>query len=262
MTSAASTSQSQPLHATDAAPDASTPLRPASPPPSRTSIPSWKRTLPNALTAARVVIALAFVVLLQSWRPAAIPIPHPDWVLIYATILFALAAITDVFDGRLARAWNVESKFGRVMDPFADKVLVLGAFILLAGPDFSSLNTLDPDGKRFHISGIEPWMAVVVLVRELLVTSLRGLIESGGGSFAASISGKLKMLVQSVGLPLIVMIVAVFPVGIDTPGRLAILITTWIMLGVTIASGLPYLIRGIQALRDSEPSPTPKPPSL
>lgn len=209
-----------------------------------------------------MVIALAFVVLLQSWRPASIPIPHPDWVLIYATILFSIAAITDIFDGKLARAWGVESKFGRVMDPFADKVLVLGAFILLAGPDFSSLNTLDPNGRRFHISGIEPWMAVVVLVRELLVTSLRGLIESGGGSFAASLAGKLKMFVQSVGLPLIILILALCPVGIDTPGRLTVLITTWIMLIVTIVSGLPYLVRGIQALRDSEPSPTPKPPSL
>lgn len=208
------------------------------------------------------MIALAFVVLLQSWRPAAIPIPHPDWVLIYATILFAIAAITDIFDGRLARAWKVESKFGRVMDPFADKVLVLGAFILLAGPDFFSLNTVDPTGKRFHITGIEPWMVVIVLIRELLVTSLRGLIESSGGSFAASMAGKLKMIVQSIGLPLIIMIVALFPVWLDTPGRIAILVTTWIMLLVTIISGLPYVWRGIQALRESEPSPTPKPPAL
>jgi CDP-diacylglycerol--glycerol-3-phosphate 3-phosphatidyltransferase len=220
-------------------------------------LPAWKRALPNALTAARVVIAIAFVILLQSWKPLNVPITHPDWVLIYSTILFSIAAITDIFDGRLARAWGVESKFGRVMDPFADKVLVLGAFILLAGPDFSSLNTIDPDGKRFHISGIEPWMVVVVLIRELLVTSLRGLIESHGGSFAASLAGKLKMIVQSVGLPIIMMILALFPVHQGTSGRIGILMVTWIMLIVTATSGLPYLIRGIQALRASEPSPIP-----
>jgi CDP-diacylglycerol--glycerol-3-phosphate 3-phosphatidyltransferase len=253
VTPAASPTQIPHVDASTTPPTAPTPPRAADTP----STSSWKRTLPNALTAARVVIALAFVVLLQSWRPAAIPIPHPDWVLVYATILFSIAAITDIFDGRLARSWGVESKFGRVMDPFADKVLVLGAFIILAGPDFSSLNTLDPAGKRFHISGIEPWMVVVVLIRELLVTSLRGLIESTGGSFAASLAGKLKMIVQSIGLPLIILILALFPVGVDTPGRLIILITTWTMLVVTIISGMPYVMRGVQALRESEPTPTP-----
>lgn len=256
VTPAASTPSASPLRAASA-PNGSDAPRASDTPSTKTPLPPWKRTLPNALTAARVVIALAFVVLLQSWKPLRIPIPHPDWVLIYATILFAIAAITDIFDGRLARAWGVESKFGRVMDPFADKVLVLGAFILLAGPDFSSLNTIDPEGKRFHISGIEPWMVVVVLVRELLVTSLRGLIESQGGSFAASFSGKLKMIVQSVGLPIILGTLAIFPAQQGTPGRMAILATTWTMLIVTAISGLPYLIRGIQALRDSEPTPTP-----
>jgi CDP-diacylglycerol--glycerol-3-phosphate 3-phosphatidyltransferase len=256
VTPAASTPSASPLSA--AAPSTGQDVPRASDTPSTSApLPAWKRTLPNALTAARVVIAIAFVILLQSWKPLNVPITHPDWVLIYSTIFFSIAAITDIFDGRLARAWGVESKFGRVMDPFADKVLVLGAFILLAGPDFSSLNTIDPDGKRFHISGIEPWMVVVVLIRELLVTSLRGLIESHGGSFAASLAGKLKMIVQSVGLPIIMIILALFPVQLGTPGRFAILIVTWIMIIVTVISGLPYLIRGIQALRDSEPSPTP-----
>src|SRR5206468_3179704 len=99
--------------------------------------------------------------------------------------------ISDIIDGYLARLQNQVTSFGRVLDPFVDKVLVGGAFILLSGPNFINTNGV-------HVSGVEPWMVVLIIGRELLVTSLRGVSESQGRQYAASLHGKIKMVVQCV----------------------------------------------------------------
>ncbi len=130
--------------------------------------------LPNALTVLRLVLAAGFFAALNAYR-------YPDqgvpWANI-AIVLFILAAVTDALDGALARRWEVISTFGRIMDPFCDKVLILGAFIYLAGPRF-----VDPDwvaeGSFFTMTtGVYPWMVVVLLARELLVTGIRGVVEA------------------------------------------------------------------------------------
>lgn len=220
---------------------------------SASPIPAWKRLLPNVLTGARLVLACTFVVVLQRWKPLTVPLTHPDWVLLTATIMFIVAALTDVVDGHLARAWNATSKFGRVMDPFADKVLVLGAFILLAGPDFSSGRTVEinPLVARFHITGVEPWMVVVILARELLVTSLRSMVESSGEPFGANIWGKLKMFVQSAAAPTILAMVATVDVRVGTTGRIVVLAAAWTAVIVTAVSAIPYVLRAIAAAKAS-----------
>ena len=196
-----------------------------------------------------MVITIAFLILLQRWEPRSVPLSHPDWTLIWAGALFVIAAITDAFDGHLARAWNAVTKFGRVMDPFADKMLVLGAFVLLAGPDFQSVNTVDPQAARYHITGIEPWMVVVIISRELLVTSLRGMIEGGGVSFAANAWGKAKMILQSVAIPTIIGMVALFDVRAGTSGRIVIQCAVWLVVVVTAVSSWPYIVRGWRVLQ-------------
>src|SRR2546423_5196051 len=98
-----------------------------------------RRNLPNLLTASRVVIAAAFFGVLTPWRYASSPAARGEGVdiwLLVAAALFTIAAATDAIDGYLARKWNVVSVFGRVMDPFADKLLVIGGFAFLAGPGF------------------------------------------------------------------------------------------------------------------------------
>lgn len=227
------------------------PIPPASLNGSAAPIPAWKRLLPNVLTGGRLVLACTFVVVLQRWKTTTVPLSHPDWVLVTAGILFVVAALTDVIDGHLARAWNATSKFGRVMDPFADKVLVLGAFILLAGPDFSSVRTVDPAAPNFHITGVEPWMVVVILARELLVTSLRSMVESGGEPFGASIWGKIKMFVQSAVAPTIIGMVALFDVRPGSQGRTVVLIAAWTAVVVTAVSAIPYVLRAIAAAKAS-----------
>lgn len=216
------------------------PRVPESTPPSRR--PLW---LPNALVVLRLVLAGVFVAILS-----LDPLGSPARLLVAAAI-FIVAALTDMLDGRLARAWNAITRFGRVMDPFADKILVLGAFVCLAGPAFA----VDLDGARLQASGVEPWMAIVILARELLITSLRGLVEGEGRDFSAIPAGKLKMIVQSAAAPLILLILAWGHYGPGEFGRWIILFTAWATVVVTVLSGIPYLQRAF-----GRPRPTLEPP--
>ncbi|HZW08851.1 MAG TPA: CDP-alcohol phosphatidyltransferase family protein [Phycisphaerales bacterium] len=208
------------------------------------SRPKW---VPNALVILRLVLAAVFVALL-SIRPLA-----STAQLVAGAILFLVAALTDMLDGKLARAWDAITRFGRVMDPFADKILVLGAFVCLAGPAFA----LDLDGRRIQASGVEPWMVVVILGRELLITSLRALVEGEGRDFSAIPAGKLKMILQSAAVPLILLILAWGHYRPGEIGRWIILFTAWATVVVTVLSGIPYLQRALGRPRAAmEPPPS------
>jgi CDP-diacylglycerol--glycerol-3-phosphate 3-phosphatidyltransferase len=212
----------------------------------------FQRRFPNLLTAARVVLAAVFVVVLALWeRPERRGDPVTiDAVLAGATAVFILAAVTDWLDGMLARRWRVVSVFGRIMDPFADKALVVGAFVMLSGPAFAYARE---DGTTYQASGIWPWMAVLVLARELLVTSLRGVIESMGRSFAATGSGKAKMVLQSVSIPVVLAILSVSDAPPASAWRWVIDVLVWLTVIVTVLSGWPYGLRAWASLKESEP---------
>jgi CDP-diacylglycerol---glycerol-3-phosphate 3-phosphatidyltransferase len=152
--------------------------------------PSFRRTLPNAITLARLGLAVLFFLLLERIdRTAAAP--EVARLGAWGMAVFAVAALSDILDGYLARRWNTVTAFGRVMDPLVDKMLVLGGFIYLASPLFAPV-----EGGMIG-SGIAAWMVVVILLRELLVTGLRSFVESRGVAFPADWSGKIKMFVQS-----------------------------------------------------------------
>lgn len=219
---------------------------PASPPPSHPPAPAtgYRARLPNALTMARLALTVVFIAVLAINGTPPSPehttletaeaanaivsrggtIEH-SWA-IWACVLFIIAALTDAADGYLARRWNAVSKFGRIMDPLADKLLILGAFIMLAGHGLG------------HLSGVAPWMAVVILFRELLVTTARSVFESSGVDFSAAWSGKIKMILQSLAVPLILIDIAIS----TDPGPLAV----WAAWAATIATAIsliPYLTR-------------------
>jgi CDP-diacylglycerol--glycerol-3-phosphate 3-phosphatidyltransferase len=218
-----------------------------------TSNRTFRAWVPNALTALRLVIAAGFFVLLAVWtyptRELVVRPTHPVWAYLVGAALFGAAAVTDAIDGPLARRWKVVSRFGRVMDPFADKVLVLGAFIMLAGPNFSfeaeALGTI----RTFQVSGVYPWMVVVMLGRELLVTSIRAVAEQEGADFSASWSGKAKMVFQACAIPLVLIVLGVTEVKPGTWGRWAIDLSVWATVVVTVISGWPYVRRGMGMLR-------------
>ena len=211
----------------------------AKPLPWRVLSATTKARIPNALTLSRLALAAAFFAVLSLPAPGL----PPSWALWAAAALFIVAAVTDALDGHLARKWSVVSRFGRIVDPFADKVLVLGAFVMLAGPAFAAPS----DAGRLMLSGVEPWMAIVILARELLVTSLRGLAEGQGIDFSALKAGKLKMIIQSCAVPLILVLLAL---SAGTPEQGVRWANTGIAWGVTLItawSAVPYVQKAIRA---------------
>ncbi len=206
----------------------------------------WKRDVPNLLTLARLALALAFFVVLSLYR---YPETHA-WAIDAAIVCFLLAVATDAFDGHLARKWNATSVFGRVMDPLCDKILVIGALVMLAGPGFVWIDLADPlRPRRALVSGIEPWMVLLVLLRELLVTGLRSLAESRGIEFSASWSGKLKMILQSAAVPIVLLLVGHFdPLEHDWSAWVRDGLV-WTMVAATVVSGAPYVVRAAPLLR-------------
>ena len=128
--------------------------------------------VPNKISAIRLLLAFVFFGL--------VPLGF-YWA---ALVVFVVAAGTDWVDGWYARKYNMVTKLGRVLDPFCDKILICGAYILLA----VEMNL----GFEWYAK-IAGWMAVVIVGRELLVTVLRSMIEGAGGDFSAKMAGKLKM---------------------------------------------------------------------
>jgi len=212
-----------------------------------------KRHIPNLLVIARLLMTAAMIGVLSVYR-------FPDvnaWTLPTATALFVVAAITDWLDGFLARRWNAISVFGRIMDPTADKILVLGAFVMLAGPGFLVPPGYADDLAGAQVSGVHAWMAIVILSRELLVTAMRGSLESRGVDFSASLSGKLKMVAQSAGAPLIMVITMIAALSLNDgssgpisprTGVIANIVVATIITLISAASALPYITRARKAM--------------
>jgi CDP-diacylglycerol--glycerol-3-phosphate 3-phosphatidyltransferase len=196
--------------------------------------------VPNVLTTVRFVLAIVVFVL----------IPVEQYIA--ATIVFSVAAGTDWIDGWWARKYNLVTKLGRIFDPFVDKIIICGAFIFLAAV---------PE------SGIAPWMAVLVMGREMLVTAVRGFIEQHGGDFSAKMSGKLKMVFQCGAVVLSLLVCADSRFSGPDPGpeliafiigaiasKLPWLLTTFVWLAIisTVWSGLEYMLAAARALRQEK----------
>lgn len=162
------------------------------------------RNLPNYLTFGRMVAIPLFVVIMLFIWPDY-PVLHAEqavgwWAKVLgkvnpggqyneyfsfaAGMIFILASITDLLDGYLARKWDVVSTLGKLLDPLADKLMVMSAMVMLV-----------PLGR------LPAWMVVLVLAREISVTALRGIASSEGRQIMeASALGKYKTIFQVIGL--------------------------------------------------------------
>ncbi len=139
---------------------------------------------PNRITMIRFVGSLVLFAIFAIWGDVeAEAIEGHRTPFLVAFWLFTVIAATDYLDGYLARRDQVVTAFGRIADPFVDKVMVLGTMIFL---------TVMPWSQQWFPA----WIVVVVLAREFLVTGIRGYVESRGESFAADGFGKIKMVVQ------------------------------------------------------------------
>jgi CDP-diacylglycerol--glycerol-3-phosphate 3-phosphatidyltransferase len=175
--------------------------------------------LPNRLTLSRLLIAIVFFIFL-SYRFYTV-----------ALITFILAWSTDWLDGYLARKKGLLTDFGRIADPFVDKIIVCGGFILLIQ----------------HARDIIPsWMVVVIVAREFLVNSLRSYSESKGIEFGATMWGKAKMFVQSFTISLILLFFAHLQHLIAI--KQGIIVMLWITVIITLVSGITYMVKAGPAI--------------
>ncbi len=188
--------------------------------------------LPNALTGLRFLLSFVFFLLLRykggAWMYAALGV-------------LVVNGITDLLDGYLARKWGEETVFGRIADPFVDKVLICGAFIfLLVRPEMTG--HLPDKG-----AGLSAWMVMAIAAREFLVTGLRSYAESAGWSFPATWLGKSKMATQFACLCASLLYMAHFEN--DPWARWTMASVLWVTVAVTVGSCGTYVARFVTLAR-------------
>ena len=188
------------------------------------------KIIPNILTFGRFVLTVVFLVMIL-YSPA-ITVGARPFFLDIAFVIFVVAGLTDMVDGTIARRLNVASRFGRMLDPLADKVLVCGAFIcfaLIGEPRLFNLSDVALRTVHWSVAGI-------LILREIYVTVLRHVAEARGINFAATAFGKVKMFLQSFAIGTI--IVKTAHVQTALWGYWFTTITLAVMLAVTIISGI------------------------
>ncbi len=191
------------------------------------------KQLPNILTFSRLILTLVFLVMIlyapRYYSEGNVAFPG---FLDYAFIIFLISGVTDILDGMAARKLHVESKFGRMLDPLVDKVLVCGAFLCFAIIGQPKLFNLDNTTMS-----IIQWLVLAILVaREAYVTILRHIAEAKGINFAATKSGKFKMFAQSFAIGTV--IVKIAHVQTAAWGNWVTLLVFLIMIVSTVYSGL------------------------
>jgi CDP-diacylglycerol--glycerol-3-phosphate 3-phosphatidyltransferase len=172
----------------------------------------WSKRLkhaPNILAFSRVLMApLMFLFFVNRDLFSC----HPSWCDFFAALIFTLASITDFFDGYIARNFDAKSKLGEILDPLADKMLVLAGFLGLMMIDRAS-----------------PWAIYIILVREFFITGLRIQMASEGKKVAASMAGKVKTVAQ------------MGAIGFLTMQWWGGEILLWIAVILTVYSGFDYV---------------------
>lgn len=169
--------------------------------------------LPNVLTLVRILLIPVFVMLLID--------PTPDRALA-AAIVFVVAAVTDLLDGYVARKTGQITKLGRLLDPIADKLLVLSALILLV-----------------QVDRVSALVAILIIAREVAVTGLRAIAASEGLIMSAEVTGKYKMALQVIAIVLLVLEGTV----VETIGNLHLagIVTLYLSLILGYVSGAQYV---------------------
>ena len=179
----------------------------------------FEPTLPNLLTVFRILLVPVLAVVLLS------EVVDADWP---AAVVFAVASITDVADGYLARRNDQITNFGKLWDPLADKLLVTAALISLV-----------------ELDKLEAWVAMVIIAREFAVTGLRQVAVEQGRVVAASVAGKVKTALQ-VAMVLVVIMVDDRTAWVDA--------LVYVTVAVTVLSGAGYFFR-LQRAQAGSPAP-------
>lgn len=174
--------------------------------------------LPNKLTLFRVFLIPVFVVILMLPQY----IKYNDYI---ALGVFIVASLTDLFDGKIARKYNLVTNFGKFMDPLADKLLVCSALICF-----------------IELQRISAWMVIIIIARELIIQGFRTIAADNGVVIAASYWGKFKTAFQMVAVCLL--IVNIEAISLFTT------IIVWISLILTVISLVDYLVKNKDVMKD------------
>ncbi|MDD6153963.1 MAG: CDP-diacylglycerol--glycerol-3-phosphate 3-phosphatidyltransferase [Eubacteriales bacterium] len=170
--------------------------------------------LPNKLTLARIIAVPFFIgCYLKGW-------------FLPALIIFILASLTDMLDGKIARKYNLVTNFGKIMDPLADKILVYSAFCLMIG-----------DGT------IPSWMLIIILAREFLIAGMRTVAASEGTVIAAGMSGKIKTVLQMFAVIMLIVYLGVQATQYGRPAYLVSMALLYASLVMTVYSGIEYIVK-------------------
>lgn len=176
--------------------------------------------LPNKLTILRVLMIPAFVIF-ALWQ-------FTSYNLLIALIIFALASLTDMLDGNIARKYNLITNFGKFLDPLADKALVMAALLVFV--------------EKGWVSSVP---VMIILFREFMVSALRLVVKSGDGVVvAAGWFGKLKTAFTMAAIVVTLLLHGLMAAGIalSTTGvGIADTILIWISAALTAGSGIQYL---------------------
>ena len=172
-------------------------------------------TLPNALTLFRIALIPVF------WIFGISSSPESKWI---ALGIFIIASVTDFLDGRIARKRNLVTSFGKIMDPLADKLLIIAALLLFAK------------------QGDVPYVALLLIIaRELAITSLRVVAMNEGKLMAASMSGKIKTFSQCIYC--IIMLLHIEDFSFIPNPQLIKTVLIWIIVAITLYSGIDYFYK-------------------
>ncbi len=183
-------------------------------------------TIPNQLTALRILLVPVFVVLLLQDDP---------WLKLFGVLVFAVASLTDIYDGYHARKYGVETRLGAFLDPLADKLLITAAFLLYVWMGYLVL-----------------WMVVLVVVRDVVITALRIYAEYKNKPVVTSVEAKYKTVVQNVFV-YVIMVLMLMKEAAFSGKSVAVMISRflvsdnlyYVMLAVTVFTvytGISYLV--------------------
>ena len=173
--------------------------------------------LPNKLTVLRVLMVPFFVLFMLTDIGGA----ANKWI---ALIIFCVASLTDMLDGKIARARNLVTNFGKFMDPLADKLLVCSAMICM-----------------ITTGQLQAWVVIIIIAREFIISGFRLVAADAGIVIAASYWGKFKTVAQ---MAMIIVLIADFGGVFDMIGTALI----WVSLILTIVSLVDYVAKNVQVL--------------
>ncbi len=183
--------------------------------------------VPNIMTTFRMVLIIPFVAALLGANAGWFGEKNFFTACIIADVIFLIASLTDLFDGKIARKYNLVTNFGKFMDPLADKILVCSGLVCL-----------------IEMGRVPAWIVIVILAREFIISGFRLVASNAGIVIAASYWGKWKTTIQ-----MTLVIIAIVDLSPYIPFYgLIVTIVMYLALALTVISLVDYIAKNIKVL--------------